>query len=61
MKILRFEIGVCCDDAVDQRAVRRLIEQHLWWALEETDTGRIDWKKSLRVYSQVKSESIPSP
>jgi hypothetical protein len=61
MKILRFEIAVCCDDAVDQRAVRGLIEQHLWWAMEETGAGWIDWKRSLRVYAQVKTEPVPSP
>lgn len=61
MKILRFEIAVRCDDTVDERTVRGLIEQHLWWVMEETDAGRIDWKRSLRVYSQVKTEPVSSP
>jgi len=41
-----------------ETTARGLIEQHLWWAVEETDNGRIDWKRSLRVYAQVKAEAV---
>jgi hypothetical protein len=49
MKVMRFEVSVETDDDVPAKAVRDVMTNHLWFALEDVGAGRINWLRTLRM------------